>query len=145
MSRWKPISFVGGPPALTLAVAQAQTIILRGDQPEAMQVEQPNRVSIEYVAPQDAQLQELYGRLRDRHALERIHNLFCLAFGADPVQFSDASDFLPSARSSNCKWEYQRLVHAFRKEIRPHIDQEMAKQVGYRLASRPESKPTPEK
>ena len=112
-----------------LAVAQAPTIILRGDQPEAMQVEQPNRVSIEYVAPQNPELQELYGRLRDRHALERMHNLLCLAFRADPVQFSDASDFLPSARSSNCKWEYQTLVHAFRKEIRPHVDQEMAKQV----------------
>ena len=70
----------------------------------------------------------------------------CLAFGADPVQFSDASDFLLSARSSNCKWEYQRLVHAFRKEIRPHVDQEMAKQVlDTDWLPDPESKPTPEK
>jgi len=45
------------------------------------------------------------------------------------VQFSDFRDFLPAARSSNCKFEYQTLVHAFKKEIRPHIDQEMAKRV----------------
>ena len=37
--------------ALTLATAQAQTIILRGDQPETTQVDESNRVSIEYVAP----------------------------------------------------------------------------------------------
>jgi len=60
---------------------------------------------------------------------ERFYNLLCLAFGADPVQFSDLRDFLPAARSSNCKFEYQTLVHAFKKEIRPHIDQEMAKRV----------------
>jgi hypothetical protein len=77
---------------------------------------------------------------------ERFYNLLCLAFGADPVQFSDANDFLPSARSSNCKWEYQTLVHAFRKEIRPHVDQEMAKQVlDTDWLPDPESKPTPQK
>jgi hypothetical protein len=60
---------------------------------------------------------------------ERFYNLLCLAFGADPVQFSDLNDFLPSARSSNCKFEYQTMVYAFRKEIRPHIDMEMAKRI----------------
>jgi len=83
MSRWKPISFVGGPATLTLAVAQAQTIILRGDQPEAMQVEQPNRVSIEYVAPQNPELGEPYGRLRDRHALEKTQEIL------SPFRYSD--------------------------------------------------------
>ena len=278
--------------ALTLTVAQAQTVILRGDPPKTEQGDQPesvqdnrsSRVSIEYVAPQNFELKDLYGRLRDGHALEeiqeilspfrypdelviktmecgkinswyrrenskptvticyeflkhileslpqgttaagvtpddatirqflwvtlhevghatfdifgvpifghpedaadnfatyillqfgkgqarrfiggaawawraylgdykknpvvqlrianfasdhglpqeRFYNLLCLAFGADPVQFSDLNDFLPSARSSNCKFEYQTMVYAFRKEIRPHIDMEMAKRI----------------
>ena len=60
---------------------------------------------------------------------ERLYNLLCLAFGADSVQFSDLRDFLPAARSSNCKFEYQTLSMRSKREIRPHIDQEMAKRV----------------
>jgi len=60
---------------------------------------------------------------------ERFYNLLCLAFGADSVQFSDLRDFLPAARSSNCKFEYQTLSMRSKREIRPHIDQEMAKRV----------------
>ena len=77
---------------------------------------------------------------------ERFYNLLCLAFGADPVQFSDLRDFLPSARSSNCKFEYQTLVHAFQKEIRPHVDQEMAKRVlDTNWLPDPESKTVPQR
>jgi hypothetical protein len=60
---------------------------------------------------------------------ERFYNVLCLAYGADPVLFVDAVDYLPSARLSNCEFEYRMLVHAFHKEIRPHIDQEMARRV----------------
>jgi hypothetical protein len=67
----------------------------------------------------------------DNHGLpeERFYNLVCLAFGADPVQFADAGDYLPSTRSSNCEFEYRTLVNAFHREISPHIDQEMARRV----------------
>jgi hypothetical protein len=67
----------------------------------------------------------------DNHGLpeERFYNLLCLAFGADPVQFTDAGDYLPSTRSSNCEFEYRTLATAFHKEISPHIDQEMARRV----------------
>jgi hypothetical protein len=77
---------------------------------------------------------------------ERFYNLVCLAFGADPAEFSDLNNYLPPTRSSNCKWEYQRLVHAFRKEISPHIDQEIARRVldtDWLLVL--ESRPGPEK
>jgi len=60
---------------------------------------------------------------------ERFYNLLCLAFGADPVQFSDLENYLPPTRSRNCKYEYQTLVRAFHMEISPHIDQEMATRV----------------
>jgi hypothetical protein len=45
----------------------AQTTTLQNDQPKIVQGgDQPNRVSIEYVAPQNPELQELYGLLRER-------------------------------------------------------------------------------
>jgi hypothetical protein len=60
---------------------------------------------------------------------ERFYNLICLAFGADHVGFADLESYLPPTRSPRCRLEYQTLVRAFDKEITPHIDQEMAKQV----------------
>ena len=60
---------------------------------------------------------------------ERFYNLLCLAFGADSVQFAEANDYLPATRSPNCEFEYGTLVHAFQKEISPHVDQEMASRV----------------
>ncbi len=60
---------------------------------------------------------------------ERFYNLLCLAYGADPVQFADAANYLPATRAPNCVFEYRTLVRAFRQEISPHIDQDMAKRV----------------
>jgi len=86
--QWKTLSFIGvlGSVvlvALTSAAAQAQTIILRGDQPETRQVDEPNQVSIEYVAPQNPELGELYGRLRNHHALEKIQEIL------SPFRYTD--------------------------------------------------------
>jgi hypothetical protein len=228
---------------LALAAAQAQTIILRGNQPEAVQQpDRPNDVLIEYVTPKNPEFQELYGRLRDRRALEKIqppgdatvlqflwitlhevghatfdmfqvpifgreedaadnsatyimlqfgqgqarrliggaawawraylgdykrnpvvqtrlaafssdhgqpqerfYNLLCLAFGANKVEFADAENFLPPTRTPSCSYEYQTLVRAFRKEIIPHIDQEMAKRVlGTNWLPDSDTKPVPQ-
>ena len=60
---------------------------------------------------------------------ERFYNLVCLAFGANKGEFADAQSYLPPTRLPKCSYEYQTLVRAFRKEINPHIDQEMAKRV----------------
>ena len=60
---------------------------------------------------------------------ERFYNLICLALGADRVGFADLESYLPPARASDCLIEYQTLVHAFQKEITPHIDQEIARRV----------------
>ena len=62
---------------------------------------------------------------------ERFYNLMCLAFGADPVTFADLTQdgFLPPNRSPKCKYEYQKLRYAFDREISPHIDQQLARQV----------------
>jgi len=69
--------------ALTLVVAQAQTVILRNEQPEAVQAERPSGVSIEYVLPTNPELQELYNRLKNRRALEKIQEIL------SPFRFSE--------------------------------------------------------
>jgi hypothetical protein len=60
---------------------------------------------------------------------ERFYNLVCLAFGADRIGFADLAPYLPQTRAANCRFEYQTLVHAFDKEITPHIDREIASRV----------------
>ena len=60
---------------------------------------------------------------------ERFYNMICLAFGADHVGFADLENYLPAPRSSHCSYEYGKLVRAFDKEITPHIDEELARQV----------------
>jgi Putative metallopeptidase len=41
---------------------------------------------------------------------ERFYNLLCLAYGADPVLFADADDYLPPTRLPSCAFEYRTLV-----------------------------------
>jgi hypothetical protein len=60
---------------------------------------------------------------------ERFYNLICLAYGADRIGFADFATFLPSTRAPTCWHEYGTLVRAFEKEITPHIDQKVARQV----------------
>jgi hypothetical protein len=72
----------------------------------------------------------------DVHAApaQRFYNLLCLAYGADPVLFADfvaqdAKDYLPKARATGCKREYDQVTYAFRDLILPHLDQQLEKQV----------------
>jgi hypothetical protein len=62
---------------------------------------------------------------------QRFYNGLCLAFGADTTLFADvvATGLLPTMRAENCEHEYQTFDHAFKTEIRPHIDRQMAKAV----------------
>jgi hypothetical protein len=60
---------------------------------------------------------------------ERFYNLICLAFGADPVGFAEFERYLPAFRSTRCAFEYHTLVLAFKSEITPHIDQDIARRV----------------
>ena len=75
---------------------------------------------------------------------ERFYNLLCLALGANKVEFADVESYLPSTR--HCSFEYQTMARAFRKEIGPHIDQEMAKRVlDTNWLPDPESKAVPQR
>jgi len=69
----------------------------------------------------------------DIHAApaQRFYNLICLAYGADPVLFAEAVDrgYLPKNRAHGCKGEYEQVTFAFRDLIRPHVDEQLAKNV----------------
>jgi hypothetical protein len=96
--------FVGGfLLALTLAAAQAQTIILRGEQPEPVQAEWPSRVSIEYVVPTNPDFQELYTVLRNRRALEKIQEVL------SPFRFSEQL-IVKTAECGAVNSYYQRIA-----------------------------------
>jgi hypothetical protein len=63
-----------------------------------------------------------------------------------PQEFADFASFLPPTRSPNCSHEYQTLVRAFRQEISPHIDQELARVVlDTDWLDQVEAKPLPQK
>ena len=68
----RTISFIGAIVSVALMlphvpVARSQTV--------ATQMDQPNRVSVTYVAPTNPNLQKLYDLLRDRRALEKIQEI----------------------------------------------------------------------
>jgi hypothetical protein len=78
---------------------------------------------------------------------QRFYNLVCLAYGADPVTFADVTEnmtnmmtrkgvlpkaqqgVLPKQRAENCAYEFHSFEHAFRAQIRPHLDVAMVQKV----------------
>jgi len=69
----------------------------------------------------------------DEHSTseQRVINLICLAYGADPVLFADlpALAGLPQYRVDICEEEYELFSIAYQKLIGPHVDPELAKKV----------------
>jgi hypothetical protein len=77
---------------------------------------------------------------------ERFYNLVCLSFGADRAGFADLANYLPATRAPGCAFKYRTLVRAFKKEISPHIDPEMARRVlDTNWLERLETEPLPQK
>jgi Putative metallopeptidase len=78
---------------------------------------------------------------------QRFYNLICLAYGADPVAFAGVTEnetnmmeqkgvlpkaqqgVLPKKRAENCEYEFQTFDYAWKTQILPHIDQELARKV----------------
>jgi hypothetical protein len=78
---------------------------------------------------------------------QRFYNLICLAYGADPVAFAGVTEnetnmmeqkgvlpkaqqgVLPTKRAENCEYEFQTFDYAWKTQILPHIDQELARKV----------------
>jgi hypothetical protein len=72
----------------------------------------------------------------DIHAApaQRFYNMLCLAYGADPVLFAEfvekeTVEYLPKGRARNCKREYEQVTFAYNQSIRPHVDEQIEKQV----------------
>jgi hypothetical protein len=79
---------------------------------------------------------------------ERFYNLLCIAYGSDATLFADVveKEYLPQSRAKGCRYEYQVLAWAFRHEISPHIDQEMARKVlDTTWIEQPDRRPSPPK
>jgi hypothetical protein len=62
---------------------------------------------------------------------QRFYNFVCLAYGANPKLFADVVEkgFLPKRRADNCEYEYQTFDRAWRAEISPHVDRQLARTV----------------
>jgi hypothetical protein len=62
---------------------------------------------------------------------QRFYNFVCLAYGASSKMFADVVEngFLPKRRADNCEYEYQTFDRAWRSEISPHVDQQLARTV----------------
>jgi hypothetical protein len=71
--------------------------------------------------------------LSDVHSLPavRYFNRWCMAYGKDPVLYADAMDLgmLTRQRAKHCGYEYSYISDAFKRLIRPYMDQEMVKEV----------------
>jgi hypothetical protein len=63
--------------------------------------------------------------------MQRMYNLLCLAYGANPDEFSDVVDkgYLPKSRVPACRVEWDEVDFAFHKLIYPYIDQKLLNDV----------------
>jgi hypothetical protein len=80
---------------------------------------------------EDPEIQNKLAEYADVHDFpqQRFYNIMCMAYGADPKTFADAANILPKERAGHCEQEYQDFRRAWLSEIRPHIDQQLARQV----------------
>jgi hypothetical protein len=77
---------------------------------------------------------------------QRFYNFLCLAYGADPNLFADVvkNGYLPKRRADNCDYEYETFSRAWRTEMSPHIDAQIARSVLDRTwLPQPGSRPLP--
>jgi len=63
--------------------------------------------------------------------MQRLYNLLCLAYGADPEMFANVVEHgdLPKSRISDCRTEWGEVNFAFQKLIYPYIDQTLLNDV----------------
>jgi len=73
--------------------------------------------------------------------IQRALNYLCLAYGQDDASFEElASQWLPDQRKSNCKYEYQQALLAFKKTVMQFVDPEQLKKVQAMQILRPDDK-----
>jgi Putative metallopeptidase len=66
---------------------------------------------------------------------QRYFNVLCIAYGSDPKTYAKAitRGGLPKKRAEGCDDEYKMLQRAFRKLIRPNVDQALLRKVRARV------------
>ncbi len=71
----------------------------------------------------------IFGHAED--AADNFAGYIMLQFGKERATFADLTEdgYLPPNRLPSCRYEYDTLAYAFHREISPHIDQQMARQV----------------
>ncbi len=77
---------------------------------------------------------------------QRLYNVLCIAYGADPKLFADIVDkeYLPPDRADTCEDEYRQIAYAYRRLIWPHVDRTLARAVmSERWLPDPKRPPTP--
>jgi hypothetical protein len=64
-------------------------------------------------------------------AAQRLFNVLCIAYGADPQYFAGIVDrgILPEARAAGCLFEFFQVAYAWRMLIQPHVDADLAQRV----------------
>jgi len=71
--------------------------------------------------------------IADVHGLsaQRLYNLLCLAYGADPALFGDVlkDGYLPPERAEGCEFEYRQVDYAVRRLIEPYVDRDVKNRV----------------
>ncbi len=72
-------------------------------------------------------------KFADEHGTpaQRLYNLLCVAYGADPALFADVVEkgLLPKSRAEGCEFDYQQVAFAYRVLVSPHVDAKLAKKV----------------
>ena len=63
--------------------------------------------------------------------MQRLYNMLCMAYGADPKDFGDLVDkgYLPAQRARSCHNEFGEVNFAFQQLIVPYLDKDLAKKV----------------
>jgi hypothetical protein len=84
-------------------------------------------------AKKDQETDPTLSELADMHSLPavRYFNRWCMAYGKDPVLYADAISLgmLTPARAKHCRYEYNYISDAFKRMIRPYVNQDLAKEV----------------
>jgi hypothetical protein len=63
--------------------------------------------------------------------MQRMYNLLCLAYGAQPDLFADVieKNYLPKGRAPACRTEWGEVDYAFNQLIYPYVDQKLLNDV----------------
>ena len=100
---------------------------------------------IAYMYAREARQQNLELKdFADVHGVpaQRMFNLLCMAYGADPKLFADLVDNdLPRERAETCEEEYQQVAYAFEEQIAPHMDETLRLKTSTRFKSQQWLKP----